>query len=221
MATIIRRDSMRPEVADSSAPTSFTFSDMGSQGEAYVEKVRAEAAKIVQQAKAEAAAIRQQAEADGRAAAESEIATRLEHQMGGKLETLRPALDEVVADLKQSHGVWLDHWRKAAVTLSTAIAERIVRRELASDPTISETWLTEALQLAAGSSELTVHLAPSDFENLQDHGQKLAESMSSLGTLRFVSDSQISAGGCVVMTRHGRVDQQLETQLERLIEELG
>ncbi len=220
MATVIRRGTDRAEAADPSAPATFTFSDMGSQGDDYVKRIHSEAAKIIQDAKTEAKAIRQRAEAEGQAAAEETIAKLLDQRVGGQMETLRPALDGVVAEIKKSHGEWLEHWRTSAIKLSGAIAERIVRRELQADPTISEAWLTESLQYAAGASDLTIRLAPPDFDHLKDHATKLVDSIGGLGEARFVSDDSVSPGGCLVETQHGRIDQRLETQLERLAEEL-
>ena len=108
------------------------------------------------------------------------------------------------------------------IALAAKMAERIVRRELVTpSPAISEAWLTEALTLAAGSSDLTVRLAPIDYEHLRGHAERLAESVGGLGEARFVSDEAISPGGCRVETRHGAIDQQLETQLDRLTEELS
>lgn len=219
MATVLRHRGAPTDQA--TRPATFTFSDMASQGDDYVRRVRDEAAKIVEQAKAEADAIRKQAEAEGHAAANAEIARLLDQRVGSQLESLRPALDGVVAELQASRGEWLSHWRASALSLASAIAERIVRRELAADPTISEAWLAEALTLAAGASDITVRLSPGDHEHLSAHAERLAETLSGLGELRFVADPSISAGGCRVETRHGSIDQQLATQLERLNEELA
>lgn len=224
MATILRGlRGMGPSGGSDQAarPATFTFSDMASQGDDYIRQVRAEAAKIVQEAKAEAASIRKKAEADGQAAAEATIAKMLDKRVGGKLESLRPALDNVVTELKTARGEWLSHWRGAAIGLATAMSERIVRREIENDATISEAWLTESLQMAAGASDITVRLSPSDYDHLRGHAEKLSKSMGGIGEARFVADPTITPGGCRVETRHGSIDQQLETQLDRLSEELN
>lgn len=222
MASVLRRGSKPVTDSDRAPrPATFTFSDMATQGEAYVQAVRGEASKEVQKASAEAAAIRQRAEAEGHAAARETLARLLDERLAAQLETLRPALDAAVRELVAARGEWLAHWRDAGVRLAIAIAERIVRRELRDDPTISEAWLAEALNLAAGSGEVTVRLAPSDLDHLRRHAEALAASMASIGEATFVADASIEPGGCRVETRHGSVDQQLAVQLERLAEELG
>lgn len=221
MATVLRAGAIPTDSDEATRPATFTFSDMASQGDDYVGRVRREAAKIVEQAKAEAVAIRKKAEADGQAAAEATISRMLDERVGDRLETLRPALDGVVQQLQSAQGDWLAHWRGAALGLSQAMAERIVRRELDRDPTISEAWLTESLRLAAGASDITVRLSPNDLDHLRGHAETLAESLGGIGEARFIADPAITAGGCRVETRHGSIDQQLETQLERLSEELN
>lgn len=219
MATILRHREAAPHDT-APRPAAFTLSDMASQGDDYVHRIRQEAATIISEAKAEADRIRKAAEAEGRAAADEHINRLLDERVGGKLETLRPALDGVVNELRVARGEWLEHWRGRAVALAAKMAERLVRRELEKDPAIGEAWLTEALTLAAGASDLTVRLAPIDYEHLRGHAERLAESMGGLGEARFLSDDSITPGGCRVETRHGAIDQQLETQLDRLTEEL-
>jgi flagellar assembly protein FliH len=222
VASILRRGlGLISESDKATKPATFTFSDMASQGEAYVKTVRSEAVKEVQKATSEAAAIRQKAEAEGRAAAEATLAKLLDDRLSAKLKTLQPALEAVVAELTAARGEWLAHWRSEAVRLSVAIAERILRRELAADPTISQHWLTEALDLAAGASDITVRLAPTDLDHLKRHAESLAATMAGIGEARFVPDPSIEPGGCRVETRHGAIDQQHTSQHDRLAEELG
>ncbi|MEQ8847907.1 FliH/SctL family protein [Botrimarina sp.] len=221
MATIIRRNRAESAASDPSPqPVEFRLSDMAARGERYVADVRGQAARVVEEARAEADAIRAQARADGLAEAESEIGQRLTEQIARELSTLRPALDSAVEQLGAARGEWLEHWRASAVGLAVAIAERVVRRELRSDVTISQSWLEEALRYAAGASEITVRLAPSDFDHLRGHGERLAEATAGLADARFVADEAVAPGGCRVETRHGQIDQQLATQLARLEEEL-
>ena len=222
MATIIRGKGDR-SASSASAPrhATFTFSDMASQGDHYVASVRAEAAKAVQEANIEADAIRRRAESEGRASAEAAIKELLSQQVGQEMKSLRPALNAVVAELHAARGEWLEHWRSAAIRVAVAVAERIVRRELSADPTISEAWVTEALELSVASSDITVRLSPTDYEHLRDHAESVAASLGRVGEARVVADENVSPGGCRVDTQHGSIDQRLETQLERLTEELG
>lgn len=221
MATILRQDSPALSSASEAArPAVYTFSNMATQGDEYVQAVRAEAAKIIQQANAEAAAIRQKAETEGRQAAETAIEQLLAERLGKQMQTLKPALDKAVQGIVDGHGEWLDHWEKTALSLAAAMAQRIVRRELSQDPSIAKEWIRESLELTASSSEVTIRLNPEDHAKLKDEVATLAESIHKAATPHIIADASITPGGCRVETKHGSVDQQIETQLARLSEEL-
>jgi len=48
----------------------------------------------------------------------------------------------------------------------------------------------------------------------------LIDEMAALGSAEVTADAQITPGGCRVETRFGSIDQQFESQLKRIEEEL-
>ena len=48
----------------------------------------------------------------------------------------------------------------------------------------------------------------------------LTSEMSSLGEAELIASPNVSRGGCYVETRFGTIDQQFESQLKRIEEEL-
>ncbi len=222
MATIIRKDSPRETKSGRTAqPVAFSFADMRGQADNYLDVVRDEAAKIVQKAHAEAAQIRAQAEVAGRKAAEAAVERILDEKVARRMDTLLPALEQLVAQVNDAKGELLGQWQRSAVHVSTAIAQRIIRRQLEHEPQITLDLVEEALRLAAGTAEITVHLNPTDYENLGPQVQRLAESLCQLAPSAVVADPKITAGGCRVETRFGEIDLQIESQLRRVEEELN
>jgi flagellar assembly protein FliH len=129
-------------------------------------------------------------------------------------------MQKAVEELAHTRQAWQRHWEAWAVGLAAAIAARIIRRELAHQPEISQDWIREALELAAGSGDMVLRLNPKDEAALGDRAQRITQELSRLGTVRIVADPQISAGGCKVETQFGSLDQQVEAQLARITEEL-
>jgi flagellar assembly protein FliH len=221
MATIIRKDSAREMPSGrATQAVSFSFADMRGQANDYLGTVRAEAAKIVQQAHQQAEQIRRQAEIAGRKAAEAAIERVLDERVGKRMETLVPALDNMVRAINEAKGELLAHWEQSAVKVASAIAKRIVRRELASAPEITLSVVAESLRLATGAAEITLHVNPTDYEHLGTQINRLAESLGQLSPNEIVADASISPGGCRVETKFGLIDQQIESQLKRIEEEL-
>ncbi len=221
MATIIRKDNPRETHAGRPVdPVAFSFVDMRRQADSYLDVVRGEAAKIVQQAHQQAEQIRRQAEAGGRAAAAAAVERILDEKVAKRMETLLPALEQLIRQINDARGELQSHWEMSAIKVSTAIAERIIRRELAREPQITLDLIAETLSLAAGSTEITLHVNPTDYENLGPQVERLAETLCQLAPSAIIADAEVTAGGCRVVTKFGQIDHQVEAQLRRIEQDL-
>jgi flagellar assembly protein FliH len=216
MAGIIKAGSQRAPSPQASG-VAFNFADMGST---YLTKVQGEANKIIEDARIEAAKIRKDAAEEGRRAAMQSVEATLRGKVEQQLTTIVPALKQAVQSVLDARQTWQRHWEQHALKLSTAIASRIVRREVQRVPLITVELVREALQLATGHERITLRLNPTDHETLKSHISKLIAEMASLAQTNVVADAAITAGGCRVETEFGSIDQQLEAQLARITEEL-
>lgn len=216
MSSIIKAGGTAREIQG----VAFNFEDMSQQANKYLDGIRAQAAEIVAKAHKEAAAVRSKAEDEGRQAAMRAVEKVLDDKVGKRMETLLPALQKAVEGIQHARHSWLTHWEKSAVRLSTAIAGRVIRRELPKDPQITLRLVTEALELAAGSTRTRILLNPADHETLGSQVQRLVKEIGRVGPAEIVADPQIAPGGCRVETQHGVIDQQIQTQLDRIEEEL-
>jgi flagellar assembly protein FliH len=195
----------------------FSFDDLAAQAEQELTVARAKAAEIVAQARQEAQNIRQQAAEEGAQVAVQAVEQMVAEQLAPALAALRQA----AADLEREKQGWLSHWQSSAVHLASAIDARVVRVELRRQPQITLTLVREALELAAGSPGVRLHLNPEDHKTLGGQVGSLIEAMSGLGGVEVTPDATISRGGCRVETRFGTIDQQFESQLKRIEEELA
>jgi flagellar assembly protein FliH len=194
----------------------FNFDDMTAQANRYLDTVRAEAVKIVQKAQQDAAAARSQAQREGQQLAMQAVEGMIQKQ----LATALPALGQAVQEIQHAKQAWLRHWEASAVHVAAAIAGRLVRRELDHHPEITLTLIREALELAAGSSQLRIHVHPDDHKAFGGQIEMLTKELAGLAETEFVADVEITRGGCRVETRFGAIDQQFEAQLKRIEEEL-
>jgi flagellar assembly protein FliH len=213
MSTIIRAtDNNRAAQA-----TTFNFDDMATQAHQYLERIRGEAGKIVTKAHEQAATIRKQAEADGRQAAMQ----AQERLVAAQLANVVPALRKAVDGIEEAKQSWLRHWEQSAVHVAAAIAARVIRRELVRQPEIPVELVREALQLAAGSTELRIHLNAADHKAIAGQVETLVKELAASAKAEIIADASIEAGGCRIETRFGVIDQQIASQLARIEEELG
>jgi flagellar assembly protein FliH len=206
MPTIIKADS-----ASDAVP--FEFNDMAEVAKQSLAHHRAEAAAVLDQARREADGIRDTARQEGRRSADEHLAQQV--------DAILPALRQAVAGLEQARHDWLEHWEKTGLKLALAIAERIIRRELARAPEITLGLLKEALELAAGAGDIEIHLHPDDLAALGRQVERLTKEVGRVGKCRVIADPAISCGGCRVDSRFGSIDQQIEAQLARIEQELS
>jgi flagellar assembly protein FliH len=216
MAGVIKATSSH-NIAASDVARAFQFDDMG---QSYLGRVKGEAASIIAEARAEAARIKARATEEGKqaaiAAVEATLRLRLEQQLKSGLAALAAAAQRIA----ESRHQWQQHWESHAIKLAAAIAQRLCRRELVRDPAITQAWIREALELAAGNAQITLRLHPADHSALLAQARQIAQQVAGLAPVRIVADESITAGGCRVDTEFGSLDQQLEAQLARITEEL-
>ncbi len=221
MATIIKSSTQSHATGTPLRQVVYDLSNFSGQADDYLAQVRTEAAKIVLQAKQEAEKIRMQAEQAGRQAAEAAIEKVLDEKVAKQMVSLTPALKAAVGQILDSRAEWQRHWEMTIVQLACGIAKHIVRRELTHEPELTLEWIREALALAGGAEEITLRLHPTDLATLRVQVEQLAMTFSPISPARIVADETISQGGCRLDTRFGSIDQQLETQLARVAQELS
>jgi flagellar assembly protein FliH len=65
-----------------------------------------------------------------------------------------------------------------------------------------------------------LHLHPDDHQSLGGQVRAIIGAISGMGKAEIIPDPAIHRGGCRVETRFGTIDQQIESQLKRIEEEL-
>lgn len=217
MAGIIKASGSNPSHV-AAGSTTFQFDDIE---RSYLVRVRAEANTIVEQARAEAAKIRTQAAEQGKQAAIQAAEQALKSRVDQQLQSLLPALQQAVRELVDARHLWQQHWESHSIKLASAIASKLIRRELASDPQLPLTLVREALQMVVGADRVTIRLNPEDHALLNESAARLAAQLRPISACDVIADATIERGGCRVDTQLGSIDQQFDSQLQRIVEELS
>lgn len=198
----------------------FNLEDMSEHAAVYLDSVKQQAADIVAQARQQATRAQVQTQHELRQTALEQAKQTVRAEMEQRLATLLPAMQQALERLERVKGEWVGQWERNLVQLVIAIARRVVRGELTRQPELPQRWIREALELAAGSARITLHLNPGDWESLETRREGFVEQFGRVAPTEIVADPAIEPGGCRVVTQHGHIDQQLETQLARLEAEL-
>jgi flagellar assembly protein FliH len=205
---------------DHRVPAAPGFVDLSDELQTRLSAAEAEAARIVEDARANADRVRQEAAQQGLHAAREAAHQQAREELAARLETALPALRQVIESLEHARAEQLRQGERHVVRLAIAIAQRLVRRELRQAPDIPVSLIREALELASNSDRITLHLHPRDHQSLHDQLARLTALPDGARPCEVVADPAVEPGACVVQTEFGTIDQQFQTQLTRIEEEL-
>lgn len=207
---------------------SYNFVDLRQEADSVVAQARREAGELLAQARSKAESLYEQtrdaAREEGLSEAQSQIEELVrEHaarHVDAQLETALPALRSAAESLQAERDRWLIRWEETAVRVGVAIAEKLLKSQIATRPELASGMIAEALRLAAGQPRVTVHLHPEDLAAWGDRAPRIVESLTACADSILIPDPDLARGGCRIQTLHGEIDARVETMLERLAEEL-
>jgi flagellar assembly protein FliH len=107
---------------------------------------------------------------------------------------------------------------RAILTLSLAIAKRIVAREIEIDEHAVLGRSREAIRKIIGVDKIKIHINPSDEEYIREHRSELSAYADSVKEIVIEADNKVERGGCIIESELGNIDARVSTQFE-LIEE--
>jgi flagellar assembly protein FliH len=224
MASVLKQDRLQIG-SDMPQPVVFNIDDVQQRARGYLQEVQQQAAAILQQAQQEAQRIKASAHQQALTEAHEEMERRIEERAAqlsqDRCKTAIASCQQTVEQLSQSVAQWLAEWRNQTVLLSSHIAEKLVRHSLSLDNEILRVWMEEAIVAMRDERDVRVLVHPDDFVLAGRFLQNLTKSIPNAGSVTIVPDPQVQQGGCLVRSRNGQIDQQIQTQLRRLVEQLS
>jgi len=198
---------------------------LGASDGGSLESVRQQARSILEQCQRECEAMRettkQQAIEEGQAIIDrlarqqaDQIARERVQEVLTRVDTLCEALELATED-------WLRNWQHETVSLAIKIAEKLLVRQIESDPTILLTWIEEMVRLVQGQRRIVIKLSTQDAMQLAEALPELIARLSPGVEFQVVEDPAFSVGSVVLETPETTLDRSLKTQLDRLQQELA
>lgn len=165
---------------------------------------------------ADAALLREQEleEAYRRGRAEGEQAAHARARR--ELESSVAAARAVVREVREARAGWDRVLEENLAALATAVAARLVQREIAADPELRREMVHQALSAFPTREDVRVRLHPTDLAALVG-GTADAEA----GPVRWVADEDVLPGGCLVEGPERIVDGRLDEGLKRIFQVLA
>lgn len=160
-------------------------------------------------------------------------ARRAGHEAGieeGRIEGRAEAMSEAVVRAEATCASWgsaLEQWDRDRTSqlrsaeddlIETALqlAEVVVRRAVAGDPTLVRGALQSALALVRRPSDVVIRINSSDEAFVSTILDELVSGISACRSVRLQGDDSIEVGGCCLELEGGAIDATIGTQLERI-----
>ena len=104
--------------------------------------------------------------------------------------------------------------------MALAIAEKVTKLSSRGNYEIARDNVKAALALVTKTTDLVVRVNAQDVKHLEELAASPDNVLGKYKRIRFETDESIEAGGCVLDSESGRVDGQLQNQIDRLANEL-
>ncbi len=129
-------------------------------------------------------------------------------------------VESLTKQLEEATQQWLRQWQHETVPLAIAIAEKLVARQIDSDPEILMNWIANSVHTIQSARKIQLRMNPVDASHMKTSLDSLLLEMQRTVSIELIEDEKIQPRGIVLETVDGRIDMQLATQLARLAEEL-
>jgi len=153
-----------------------------------------------------------QAREQGRAQGKSEAQAEVERAAAARMEPALRAFESMAKDLAQQKQLVRTSAEEDVVKLSIAIAQRILRRELSTDPEAVLGLVKAALGKLQAREMRRLKLAPQDAALVETHRSRLDLPQG----LQIVADASLLSGSAIFETTRGELDASTTSQLAEI-----
>ncbi|MFN5395837.1 MAG: FliH/SctL family protein [Planctomycetota bacterium] len=190
-----------------------------------LDSVMAQARAILEQCQKDCQELREtarrEAVQEGRAVIDQLAQQRADTLVSQQMTDVVARVDAICMALENATQQWLRQWQHETVSLAIKIAEKLLVRQIESDPTILLQWIEEMVRLVQTQRQLTIRLSSADALKLSDALPALIQRLSPGVDFQIVDDPSMEECSVVLETPETTLDRSLKTQLERLQQELG
>jgi len=223
MASIFKSKSI-PNGLNTAQTEVFNWEDVALRAKQYIDTVRLQAQQMLAEGQVECERLKLQAKEEGIRGGESHV-ERLAMQMAGQIAEQRVqeasrSVKTLCEDLESATQQWLRQWQHETITLAIAITEKLLSRQIESDPSILIDWIEDSVRLIQGQRQILVRIHPEDARRLSGALTDLIDDMKPSVEIQVSEDITVGRFGVILQTPDTTIDRSMQMQLKRLSEEL-
>ena len=210
----------------------FNLNDIETEAREIIESGRRRAREILEQAQQEISRTRQQAQTQGhhegyekgfvqgREEGYQQARQDAGQDFTRRSEDLLNSLASVCRQFDQCKQQLLWQAEQATVALALAIARKVVKQAGLLSSDVADENVKAALEMVSDKTNIIIQISPADWEHLKKMTEKDEKPLGKFDTISFEIDENLTPGSSRVITSQGEIDARLETQLNRIADEL-
>lgn len=223
MATVLKTRQLQSGMNTAQAEV-FNWEDVASRAKDYLDSIRAEARNLLEACARECEQLRDRARMEGMSAGEAHV-ERLAHQIANqlaadKVQHAAQSIHQICEDLEEATRQWLRDWQHETVAIAVGIAEKLVVRQIETDPSILLKWIEDSVRLIHSQKKITIRLHAEDAMILSNAIPELIERISPEMEVQIIDDPNVGRCGAVIQAADTTIDRSIATQFKRLEQEL-
>ncbi|MBU6236641.1 MAG: hypothetical protein KGQ51_02360 [Planctomycetes bacterium] len=223
MATVLKSRQLQDGLNTAQAEV-FNWEDVAGRANHYLESIKAEARLMLENCAKECDALREKARHEGMNAGEAHV-ERMAEQLATKLAAEKvqhaaQSIQQICNDLEEATQQWLREWQHETVAIAIGIAEKLVARQIESDPSILLKWIEDTVRLIHSQRKITIRLHSEDAMILSGPLSEMLESTLPNTEIQLIDDPSVGRFGAVIQTAETTIDRSLAVQMKRLEQEL-
>jgi flagellar assembly protein FliH len=224
-----------PLIKSANVPTSvtpFSMANIEAHAKTILIRARKKAEGLLVAAQVEAEALKKEARAQGIAEGKRDglVQGTAEGKKSGhdqalaehreKFTAATATLLKLVGQLEASRGDLEAQALRSVIELSASIARRVTKRQALIEPQVLLANLAGAMKLVSHLNDIRIAVHPSQMQTLRDELPNIRAAWPQLKHVELIEDAKLSPGGCRIFTAHGAVDGDLDSQLDRVVDQL-
>lgn len=137
-------------------------------------------------------------------------------RIAGEVEALGELLRKVAAGVEATRSELVTAGERELVKLALAVAEKIVKAQVASGAPVATENLRRAIELTVRRTQVKALVHPQDLSLIEEYLPRLRRDFSDLGPVTLEPSAAVERGGILLQTPTGSVDATLGTQLAEI-----
>lgn len=223
MATVLKSRQLGEGMNTARAEV-FNWDDVAGRAKEFLDSVRAEARLIIENCTKECENLRANAHREGISAGEAHV-ERLAQQIAtqlatDKVQSATQSIERICSDLEEATKQWLREWQHETIAIAIGIAEKVVARQIDSDPSILLKWIEDSVQMVHSRNRITIRLSAENAMILSSALTDMLDTVLPNTEIQVVDDPAMDRYGAIIQTSDTTIDRSLAVQLKRLEQEL-